>query len=137
MLVTILAASVLNVTAALAPAPAKAVEVRFETVKVFSSMCHRQTTEVTVKEPSNLNARLGIPTPAVGLVSFKTQLNPGTICLQAFGPHTGGIDLPLGSSLPALHNGYYALDIDGANYGVLDVGGDDGVKLIDWSELPQ
>ncbi len=93
------------------------------------------TTEITIKEPK-ASQEIGIPYPAMGLVQITTEVKPDSLCLEAFGHDRGGFDLQLGTELPAPRPGYYGLTIDNEGYGVLKVNAE-GVKLIDWSEIPQ
>lgn len=106
-----------------------------ETKKTYSSMCGRKTTELKITEPKSAPG-MGIPRPALGLVSFKTALKSNTMCMMAFGPHRGGLTLAIGDAMPALAPGYYALEIDGKNYGYLLVS-EDGAELLSSSQLPQ
>lgn len=115
------------------------VHIDFQTKKSYRSMCSRETIELRLAEPKSpaiSPAVIGIPTPPIGVVSFRTALKSGTICLQAFGPHSGGLTLAVGKSIPAIAPGYYALKIDSRDYGFLHLS-EDGAELLDASQLPQ
>lgn len=109
--------------------------INYETVQIYSSMCGRKTSALELRVPQQ-RTQIGIPTPAIGVISFETKLTANTLCLQAFGPHRGGVTLELGDAIPAIGNGYYALKIDGISYGYVVVA-DGEASLIGKNELPQ
>lgn len=111
------------------------VHIDFKTKKIYSSMCGRETIELRLAEPKSRSG-IGIPTPPIGVVSFRTALKFDTMCLQAFGPHIGGLTLALGTAIPAIAPGYYTLRIDSRDYGFLYVS-ETGAELLDASQLPQ
>lgn len=110
------------------------IRIGFLTKASYSAMCHRDTVALRLGEPQG--PEVGIPSPPIGLIAFKTELKPDTICLTAEGPHNGSLFLARGSELPAIGLGYYALKIDGRNYGYVWVT-QDGAELLDKNQLPQ
>lgn len=112
------------------------VEISFETVADYSSMCGRTTSSLELTLPAADDPRLGLIPATTGRIEFVTTLKPGTICLMAFGPHRGGITLPLGDRLPGLADGYYALTIDGHDYGYIEVR-DGAAQLVTDAQAPE
>lgn len=91
--------------------------INFETRQQYSSMCHRTTVRLNVELPRVSNP----PGPEVGYISFDTELKSDSICLMAFGPHRGGIELMMGDALPKIPDGDYHLRIDEEAYGAVRV----------------
>ena len=86
------------------------------TKEIHSSMCGMEVTEYSVKTAdftligASANSRL----------ELKFGYNPNAMCLTAFGPHRGSLEIAYGTSLPALA-GTYDLVINGESYGTLTV----------------
>lgn len=109
--------------------------VSFRTHDRHSSICQRTVMALQLGLPV-FSYEIGIPRPAMGLVSFTTTTLPSTRCLRAFGPHNGSLQLPLGANLPAVADGYYKLVIDGFNYGIIEISGENA-SLVSEESLPQ
>lgn len=88
------------------------VEVSFQTTKTFSSMCFLHIHSLSLVAPKDKDA---------GSIAVEAARDPNGVCLQAFGPHSGKLILTRGNSLPAISAGKYSLEINGEDYGTLEV----------------
>ncbi|MCB0394472.1 MAG: hypothetical protein KDD25_07925 [Bdellovibrionales bacterium] len=80
----------------------------------FSSMCYETVTSFKIQNAGEFEEK--------GLIEITTQLEPNTICLMAFGPHSSFFELQKGKSLPAVQSGsVYKLVVNGEFAGEIAV----------------
>ena len=80
-----------------------------------SSMCHLKAYDLRISLPGGPLVP-GRTVPAKGRVELIVSRDLNGMCMMAFGPHSGGLSLPVGSDLPQLPAGKYELVINGGRY---------------------
>ena len=95
------------------------------TTDTHSSMCGLQLTKMEITNPTS-----PLDADVVHLKDLKLEfsIGPHSMCMMAFGPHSGGAIFQIGQSLPSL-SGLYNLVINGKEYGLLRVNELDGAIL--------
>ena len=96
----------------------QSVAINWTTKQTFSSMCGMGVDSLKLK-PVTQTWQGDVQFP--GAIEIETSTNRFAMCMMAFGPHRGGMNLPLGYQLPHLADGEYNLLINGQDYGVLSV----------------
>jgi hypothetical protein len=93
---------------------AQQVALSFTTTETHSSMCHLATKELTIVAPK-IDFATGEQTR--GQIKVSASVDPGSMCLMAFGPHRGGLTFTRGNGLPNLVDGAYDVTINGLAVG--------------------
>lgn len=92
------------------------VNISFATNTYQPSICRMSVRDVRIERPELDSLVTG---EGRGLIAIEAEVVEGTICLQAFGPHSGEVVLRRDSQLPGLMPGAYDILVNGADYGTL------------------
>ncbi len=84
------------------------VGIQFATIQRFSSMCHLESEVVAVAAASKSQK---------GKINITARLNPRKMCMHAFGPHRGSVEI-VKSLLPA---GKYEVFINDESQKVIEI----------------
>lgn len=98
---------------------------KVQTSEQQDSMCGLVVSKVEMTNPQQLLEGEVLPVKELKIEFIR---NPNAMCLMAFGPDRGSVNLSVGKSLPKLM-GVYQLTINGEDYGLLRVGMEEGASL--------
>jgi len=101
------------------------INVSFGTTTSFSSMCTLGVQAMKlIPTRSIFNAARDSWDTLPGSIDLTVAVQANSMCFMAFGPHSGSVSFAMGSGLPTLAQGPYAIVINGEAQGTLVVGAD-------------
>ena len=92
-------------------------------MEISSSVCFLSVENLRLV-PAKQAELTGSSSTRLGSIEMKVAVQPGSSCMMSFGRHSGSTSFALGSELPSLPEGVYALTINGEKHGMLNVAAD-------------